>query len=99
MTISILRLLRPARNQRNEDPDLEKARAEVLARSCAEVGRVREVLEFRSTAPTYVYRGHCEDCEGPTVLLDGTSCDVCGSRSVVLFSRAWVAPKKGQVAA
>lgn len=86
MTISIFRRLRSAVNPRPEDV--------VLGRAREEVRRVRDVLELRSTAPTYVYRGHCEDCGGPVVLLDGTRCETCGSRSVVLVSKGWVGKKK-----
>lgn len=86
MNANIFRRLRPAVNPRPEDV--------VLGRALEEVGRVRDVLELRSTAPTYVYRGHCEDCAGPAVLLDGTRCEVCGSRSVVLVAKGWVGKKK-----
>lgn len=79
--------LRPARNPRpTEEAVLERARAEVA--------RVRDVLELRSTAPSYVYRGYCEDCEGPAVLRDGTRCEACGSLSTVLVSQGWVGKKK-----
>lgn len=83
---SIFRRLRLAVNPRAEDVVLDRAREEVR--------RVRDVLELRSTAPTYVYRGHCEDCDGPAVLLDGLTCEVCGSRSVVLISKGWAGKKK-----
>ncbi|MDP2317492.1 MAG: hypothetical protein Q8P41_31700 [Pseudomonadota bacterium] len=86
MTI-ILNLFRRKRNP-VEDAVFDRARAEV--------GRVRDVLELRSTAPTYIYRGHCEDCEGAVVLLDGTRCEACGSRSVVIVAQGWVGkPKPG----
>lgn len=94
-----MRRFRPARNQESGDADLEKARAEILARSRKELGRVRDVLERLGAAPTYTYRGHCEDCEGPVVLLDGTHCEICGSRSVILTSRAWSAPQKVEAVA
>lgn len=86
MTATILNLFRPPRKPRAEDIVLDRAREEVR--------RVRDVLELRSTAPTYVYRGHCEDCGGPVVILDGTRCETCGSRSVVLVSKGWVGKKK-----
>lgn len=86
MTTSIFRRLRSAVNQKPEDVVLDRAREEVR--------RVRDVLELRSTAPTYVYRGHCEDCGGPVVLVDGTRCETCGSRSIVLVSKGWVGKKK-----
>ena len=86
MTATILNLFRPLRKPRAEDIVLDRAREEVR--------RVRDVLELRSTAPTYVYRGHCEDCDGPAILIDGTVCEVCGSRSVVLISKGWAGKKK-----
>lgn len=86
MSISIFRRLRSAVNPRPEDVVLDRAREEV--------GRMRDVIELRSTAPTYVYRGHCEDCGGPVVLLDGTRCDVCGSHSTVLVSKGWTGQKR-----
>lgn len=84
MTIPMMLRRKLGRNSRPEDV--------VLGRALEEVRRVRDVLELRSTAPTYVYRGHCEDCGGPVVLLDGLTCEVCGSRSTVLTSQAWGAP-------
>lgn len=86
MTATILNLFRTPRKATAED--------EVLTRAKEEVRRVRDVLELRSTAPTYVYRGHCEDCDGPVVLVDGTRCETCGSHSTVLVSKGWVGKKK-----
>lgn len=83
--MSILRRLRPTRNPR----PTEEA---VLARARAETGRMRRTFELRESAPAHVRRAWCEDCEAVVELVDETRCP-CGSRSTVVVSRSWAAPK------
>lgn len=77
--------LRPTRNPRpTEEAVLERARAEAR--------RMRRTFERRESAPAHVRRAFCVDCEAAVELVDETRCP-CGSRSTVVVSRSWAAPK------
>lgn len=60
---------------------------------------MRDAIAIREEQPTPVRRAWCEDCEAVVVLVQSGACP-CGSYSVAVVSRAWVAPpKKDRVAA
>lgn len=60
---------------------------------CKPLREMRAAIAIREAQPIPVRRAWCEDCESVVVLVQSGACP-CGSHSVAVVSRAWVAPSR-----